>query len=145
VFEPGGNGVLDTSLEGDDIVVAQSHTAGIGPNFTCDTRAVGDDIQFIGVGSGEPLLTGFDDSAAIDWRIGPSRAAPAPGAPLPPVQPHHDLALAQLYAVAAADLAHAPTVTGYPGEHRPGRADHPREMADHRLQRRADQPPGQLP
>ena len=109
---PGPYGILDTPLVSDDVRI--DSYIGLGPNLVCDSSAMGDDTQFADVGSMEPVLSGFDDWDAIDWRIGPSRAAPGPGAPLPPVEPHHDLTVAELEALAVANLPHAPVVTGVP-------------------------------
>ena len=73
---PGVNGVRETALAGDDIAVSNGNYVGVGADFVCDSVATGDDRQFTGLGSGEPLLNGFDDWSAIDWRIGPSRQLP---------------------------------------------------------------------
>lgn len=100
---PGANGTLDTTPTGDDATGAwfSFKWVSVGANRVCDTTAAGDDFQFTFVGRTEPRLTGFDDWGRIDWRIGPSKAAPSPGA-LPPVLPHLDLTEPEARAIAAA-------------------------------------------
>jgi hypothetical protein len=110
---PGPDNVLQSTAAGDDIL--SSGIIRLGPNLVCDTTASGDDVQFVSVGRTESRLFGFDDWAAVDWRIGPSRAQPGPGAELPPVEPHQDLTEQQAKAIESAgdptiDL-HVPTAT----------------------------------
>ena len=59
-------------------------------------------MQFVSVGRTESRLFGFDDWAAVDWRIGPTKTQPAPGVLLPPIEPHHDVTEAEARAIESA-------------------------------------------
>jgi uncharacterized repeat protein (TIGR01451 family) len=96
----GPNGTFQSTRAGDDTLNAGIIT--LGPNVVCDTTASGDDVQFVSVGRTESRLFGFDDWAAVDWRIGPTKTQPSPGVSLPPIEPHHDLNEAQAHAIEAA-------------------------------------------
>jgi uncharacterized repeat protein (TIGR01451 family) len=97
---PGRDGTLQSTRSGDDATIGAIIT--LGPNLVCDTTAAGDDVQFVSVGRTESRLFGFDDWAAVDWRIGPTKTQPAPGVPLPPVEPHHDVTEAEAHAIESA-------------------------------------------
>ena len=63
----GMNGVLDTAVAGDDVIIAG--VISTGPDRTCNTGRVGDDSQDRGVGFVQPnVLTGFDDWANVKFR-----------------------------------------------------------------------------
>lgn len=73
----GMNGVLDTAVAGDDVIIAGVITTG--PDRTCNTGRVGDDSQDRAVGFVQPnVLTGFDDWANVKFRAAMSPDAGGP-------------------------------------------------------------------
>ena len=77
--DPGADAILDTPPVGDDIVIARRVTAG--PNRTCDTAALGDDVRTQPIGFQQPNeLVGFNDWPSVkfkgDGTIGAEGAGP---------------------------------------------------------------------